>query len=149
MNDIDQIRNLLARYCHAVDDDDLETLVELFTEDIEIEEDGSVLTPRDNYIDMIRRFQAAVAKSDVIADKHLLSNSWINVSGDEATAVSDVVVIKCDQEGWRIASSGRYSDQIVKIDGQWMFKRRVIDFIGLTDKTRLALKAEAGIPLQE
>jgi hypothetical protein len=146
MDSVNEIRNLLARYCHAIDNDDLKLLESILTEDVEIIEDSSVLTPRQRLIDMIGAFQANVQQSEVIADKHLVMNSVVEVDGDHATALSDLVVVKCDSNGWRIASVGRYDDIIVRDGGEWRIKRRVIEFIGSTDKRRAQLKSEAGIP---
>jgi ketosteroid isomerase-like protein len=147
MSDEEAIRNLIGRYAHAIDDDDLATVETLLTEDVQLVENGVVLTPRSRLLAMIKAFQEKMQDSEVLADKHLYLNSVIHVDGDRATVLSDAVVVKCDADGWHITAVGRYDDVVVRLDDGWRFSRRVIDFIGRSDPRRDEIKAGAGIPL--
>ena len=56
-------------------------------------------------------------------------NTAIDVSADIATALTDLVVLRLEPEsGWRLAGTGRYDDRFVRLDGRWLFQRRVVSW---------------------
>lgn len=119
--DHEQIRNLLAAYCIHVDDGDFERLASLFTEDAVVDAMGDVMQGRDtiarsmeeNYIPRRR-------------GRHVTLNSFIEVDGDSATATSDIMFVRRSKEGPLIQLMGRYTDELVRRDGAWRFRRRTI-----------------------
>ncbi len=128
MSDYDAIRNLLASYSHYADDEDYEAYAGNYTEDGALVESGIVITPRAKIRELARRAAEMSAQAPKPSgSKHLQMNSAIQVNGDTATALSDLLVIRLDPEnGWQIRGSGRYSDRLVKEKGRWRFKRREV-----------------------
>ena len=51
----------------------------------------------------------------------------IQVNGDAATARSYTSEVGTTLEGEEIRPRGQYDDQLVKIDGQWLFKERIFN----------------------
>jgi hypothetical protein len=128
MSDYDEIRNLLASYSHYADDENYEAYADNYTEDGALVESGIVITPREKIRELARRASELSAQApQPSGSKHLQMNSAIQVTGDKATALTDLLVIRLDPErGWYIRGSGRYRDQLVKEEGRWRFKRREV-----------------------
>jgi uncharacterized protein (TIGR02246 family) len=49
---------------------------------------------------------------------------YIHVTGNTATARSYTAEVAVMQDGTDLRPRGQYDDELVKIDGQWLFKRR-------------------------
>lgn len=54
----------------------------------------------------------------------ICSVGTINVEGDRATMRSYTAEVAVLQSGEEIRPRGQYDDELVKIDGKWLFKRR-------------------------
>jgi uncharacterized protein (TIGR02246 family) len=119
MSDHDEIRNLIARYAHAADDGRSGDYAELFTPDGVMESQGARVTGREGLVALI----------DSIYDyaiKHYQMNTVIEVDGDRATGQTDLLALAMDAAGsWQIMGCGRYDDEMVRHEGDWLFKRRV------------------------
>jgi ketosteroid isomerase-like protein len=130
------IREMLERYMRYNDDGALDRLVALFDADAVFQVMGSVHRGHDE----IRAFLAA---DGVFADDkprwtdpdqlfrqprsmHLSSNPVIDLDGDTATAESEFVVMRRDDDGRaRVTLVGRYRDRLRKNDeGRWVFVHR-------------------------
>jgi ketosteroid isomerase-like protein len=62
--------------------------------------------------------------------RHLVLNTLITEwAGDEAEAISDVVLILQGKSGWSIQLVGRYHDVLHRTDGAWRFHRRSATFV--------------------
>lgn len=48
----------------------------------------------------------------------------IQITGNTATARSYTSEVAVTQDGTEIRPRGQYDDELVKVDGQWLFKRR-------------------------
>jgi hypothetical protein len=131
LSDHDEIRQVLARFIQLRDDHRFDEWVQLFTEDGTFQYGSTVLEGRLQIGDHVSNLLRADH------GKHLCLNSVIDVEGERATVSSDVV--KLDPvEGkrleYRIATMGRYEDELVRHDGQWRFKRRRVVIAGLGDQ---------------
>jgi len=126
MTDMDEIRNLLAEYCHLLDDGD-KAFVNLFIPGGVIVEEGrempiSLLPAINRHLGVLREKQP-----DVLGRKHLSMNHVIRVDGNIATAVSDLLIITLISTGaWVTTGNGRYTDKLVKDKGAWRFERRTV-----------------------
>jgi hypothetical protein len=59
--------------------------------------------------------------------KHILSNVYLDVNGDTATAMSRwTLFVPTEDNRTRVGGIGRYGDELVREDGEWKFQRRVI-----------------------
>lgn len=71
--------------------------------------------------------------------KHLITNSSIELEGDNATATSYWVEVAVGKDGKHtLPGGGHYADVLKRVDGAWRFKQRVIynDDIGPVPSSR-------------
>lgn len=62
--------------------------------------------------------------------RHLVLNTLVtDRSADEATAVSDVVLLVKGEGGWAVQMVGRYTDTLHRDGDTWRFHRREATFI--------------------
>jgi uncharacterized protein (TIGR02246 family) len=123
MSDKDQIRELLARYCFALDADRFDDMAALFTPDAVWETAFGTGTGRAGIVSQARSIATGARPRRI----HLTTNIVIDLDGDTAAARSNWVVIQNTQSGPAIGSGGAYVDRLVKVDGQWFFQHRTID----------------------
>jgi uncharacterized protein (TIGR02246 family) len=122
LQDREEIRELLARYCFLLDARDLGAFAQLFAEDgewisrngraagraaIEALLDGLVPVPREG----ARR-------------KHLTCNIVIELAGASAQVRSNFLVVRDSAAGPVIAVAGTYADRLVKAGGRWLIASR-------------------------
>ncbi len=128
MSDYDQIRNLIARYSHYADDDDrVEEYCALFATDGELVEGGVPLPA--HRLPLLRKLYRELKEQQPqpFGAKHLQMNTAIEIDGDTATAVTDLLTIQVrPEEGWSLGGAGQYIDALVREDGQWRFQRREV-----------------------
>jgi len=124
MTDQDDIRDLIASYALALDAGDTDDCAQLFTEDGEFVVYGATRSGRD----AVRAMFAQAPRG-----MHLTGVSKIDVTGDTATARAQVLFVNATTHGKRLAL---YDDDLVRVGGQWRFRRRRCQFItstGLSD----------------
>lgn len=119
---------LLDRYPFLVDQGRYEDLAQLFTPDGVIE--GPVGEPGQGRDGITRFFQASATR--VVEGplprlmRHHLTSRTIELSGDEGSACSYFVAFtEGGPDHW-----GRYRDKLVKADGEWRFRRRLLTVDG-------------------
>jgi ketosteroid isomerase-like protein len=112
--DHDAIRNLLGRYNHAIDAQQVDEWVSLFTDDGVFDRGGSVASGPDEL--------RTVAESVKGPMRHVIANEVIDVDGDEANVRAYVFVFAGSPPVVR--TSGTYDDQLRRVDGAWRFSRR-------------------------
>jgi len=115
MTDVEEITNLLSRYCRAIDDRQWDELAELLAEDVRFEM-GDVTESRQELFDYMKDHLWP-------AGKHLTMNPAIVVDDDTAHADSDWIYLDANNS---IAVAGRYSDDFARRDGRWVFTVRRI-----------------------
>jgi hypothetical protein len=115
----DAIRELLYRYCFAMDQHCFDTLGALFTEDGEwIAPYGCAVGP-----DAIAALMAC--NVPVMPRRmHFTMNSVIEVIGDTATAQSNYLVMLDGDAGLTPSVCGIYADALVWTPAGWRFRRR-------------------------
>jgi uncharacterized protein (TIGR02246 family) len=128
VTDRDEIQELLARYCFALDADRFEEMAALFTPDGVWETAFGTGTGREGIVAQARSIAArGGAAGERPRRVHLTTNVVIEVDGDEGRARSNWVVVQNGPEGPGIGSGGGYTDRLVKVDGRWLFGHRTID----------------------
>jgi nitroreductase len=115
MTEAQEILNVMSRYCRAVDDREFDLFAELLAEDVRFEM-GDITESRAELLEYI---QANLWP----AGRHVYANPIITVDGDTAHVDSDWVWFNPDLVPTR---SGRYSDDLRRIDGRWVFTVRRI-----------------------
>jgi hypothetical protein len=124
VTDEGEIRALLARYWHYLDDRREHDWVDLFGDDVLLEYDDTVARSRTELIAIASQLK------NYSGGKHLSSNELITIGGDEATAASDVMFVSPDERGTpTIRFYGRCNDTFRKTDA-WRFTSRRITFQG-------------------
>jgi ketosteroid isomerase-like protein len=120
VNDVDEIRRLIARYAQLADDGDALGRSELFTDDA-------------LYVPTTGRFVGRAAIRAAIDDRlasqpsdrrtrRLCANPIISIDGDSAEAATDFVLFtRVDDEPWTIDLVGRYHDRFVRRHGGWLY----------------------------
>ena len=117
-----EILALAARYSHAVDGGDGAAFAATFTE-------GGVLDAGQLVVEgrrALARFAEGLPRSHR-APRHVASNLVVEGDGARATlrAYVQMYALAGDPPAQRIVASGRYDDTLVKLDGRWVFERRV------------------------
>ena len=123
MSDKDEIRELLARYCFALDADRFEEMAALFTQDGVWETAFGTGKGRAGIVAQAR----GIATGERPRRVHLTTNIVIDLDGDTATARSNWALVQNSAAGPVIGSGGAYADRLVKVDGEWFFKHRTIE----------------------
>ena len=111
------IRELLDGYALALDVDDVDACLRLFTEDAEYEVYGRTFAGPDGIGAMFRQAPGGL---------HLSGAARIEVNGDTATARSQVLFVNAQTHQLRPAHC---DDELVRRDGRWLFSRRRCRFI--------------------
>ena len=125
-----EIRELLAAYALSLDGGDIDQCVRLFTADAEFLVYGRTFAGHGGIGKMFR---------DAPRGLHLTGVSRIEVRGDAATALSQVLFVRTDSLQLRPAL---YDDELVREDGRWRFRRRRCRFVtsrGLSDSPEVPL----------
>jgi len=123
MDDKDEIRELLARYCFALDEARFEDMAALFTPDGVWETAFGTGTGRDGIVAQARSISTDPKPKRV----HLTTNIVIDLDGDTATVRSNWLLFQNTRGLPSIGSGGAYYDRVVKQDGRWYFAHRRID----------------------
>jgi ketosteroid isomerase-like protein len=131
-----QIEDLQARYLFALDFRDPEAYAETFTEDGILDYGVGEIKGRDAIRDMVagmRRNAEAQRSEDTsglraAAGRHNISNIVIDVNGDTAVATAYWFHMgnANPERSAQLNSFGHYEDELVKVNGEWLFSKRKI-----------------------
>lgn len=112
------IENLQARYLFALDFKDHDLYVTTFTPDGILDVGNGAVVGRD-------AIKAAVA--NMPGGRHHITNLVLRIDGDRATGRASWLHTGTNAEGrMTIGGYGHYEDDLVKVDGEWLFARRRI-----------------------
>ncbi len=125
MEDVEAIRSLLIDYGQALDSQDLETYGSLFAEDgVWGGGMGSEKGP-EAIRKMVEEGISKMPEGLFDNSNHIMSSMEIEVDGDSATSWSRWTwVIEGPDGKPRVERAGHYEDVLVRVDGEWKFKRR-------------------------
>ena len=115
--------NLMYRYQALVDAKDVEGLGALTTDDVELSRAQGDGRGREAFKDLYRAFAA----SDVDVAQHMLTNLLVTPLGDERYQVDATFwVITTHESGGARQVWGRYRNDIVEVDGEWLLAAKRI-----------------------
>jgi hypothetical protein len=116
---VNEISDLIGRYCMLFDDEDWTSLAELWAEDAAFVVEDVAFEGRRAVMEFLSTCLPAGYRS-----KHMISRPIVDVAADgrSARARTDVVWIAANFENTIV---GRYDDQLVRGDHGWRFLRRV------------------------
>ena len=133
------IINLQGRYLFALDFLDAETYASTFAEDSEINWAGGEIKGREAIYEFMSSGTYNPASNAEegewpAASRHFITNQVIKVEGNTAKALTywfQATNNTADRRSMVLGLFGHYEDELVKIDGQWYFKKRTIYNEGL------------------
>ena len=124
------IEDLQARYLFALDFHDPDLYVSTFTEDGVLDYGSGDVKGRQAIKDVIARMPspAAVPGLRAGAARHNISNMVLKVDGNKATGRSYWFHYSNDNPQRRgvFDGFGHYEDELVKVNGKWLFTKRKI-----------------------
>lgn len=129
-----EIEDLMARYLFAMDYHDAQAYAECFTEDGELDWAMGVAKGREQIRAEAESFKAKIG--EIFKDssgqpaklRHVVNHKAIRIEGDKAWNTGFWWEMTNGGPDGSIAlpSFGIYEDELVRVDGRWLFKRRKI-----------------------
>lgn len=130
-----RIEDLQARYLFAFDWNDADGYANTFTEDGVLNYGGGELRGREAIRDFIasgqeRREQTRASTPPAErppVGRHIISNIVVEIDGDKARGLAYWTHMTSGPTGYgTVDFFGHYEDEMVKVDGQWLFSQRRI-----------------------
>lgn len=129
-----EIEDLVARYLFAMDWNDYDAYAECFTEDGVLDYAMGTTQGRENIRAEAKRFKDNVGTIFVDHEgnpaklRHVIAHMAIRIEGDRAWNTGFWFEMANDgQQGApKYGSFGHYEDELARVDGKWLFKRRKI-----------------------
>ena len=122
LEDIEAIRQLVARYSHLIDSLDIESWLDLWTDDGVFAVGGDRTEGRD----ALRTLgEGSRPIYEVSPMRHVVTNVLVDVDGDDATSSSYLQIVVAGQPP-TISMTGRYHDRLRRVDGRWRFVERAL-----------------------
>lgn len=118
------IADLFTRYCCALDDGEVETVVACFTPDAVLKSPMIDLSGHQAIREFAGRFAAQRAAGTQF--RHMVTNIAATIDGDRARATAYLLVLVSENGGHRTLPPGRYECDLVKEGGAWRFDRRIV-----------------------
>ena len=119
--DLEEIRQLYARYCHTGDSGDCDTFAQCFTEDAVVDSNGSLSKGRDAIRTTCESYLHVNAATPM---RHVTVNILVSVNGDEAQASSYFLLLATGAEPG-VVRTGTYNDRLRRAEGRWCRSERV------------------------
>jgi ketosteroid isomerase-like protein len=131
-----QIEDLQARYMFALDFRDPEAYAATFAEDGVLDYGAGKIKGRKAIAEMIEGMRANAEKQRAAdtsglrpaAGRHNITNIVLDIHGDRATGTAYWFHLGNDnpERSAEVTSFGHYEDELVKVEGQWLFSLRKI-----------------------
>jgi uncharacterized protein (TIGR02246 family) len=118
------IDDLFTRYCCALDNGEVETVVGCFTVDAVLKSPVIDLQGHEAIRAFAGRFAAQRAAGTQF--RHMVTNIAATIAGDRAQATAYLLVLISQDGNHRTLPPGRYECELVKERGQWRFSRRSV-----------------------
>ncbi|WP_114424364.1 nuclear transport factor 2 family protein [Nocardioides houyundeii] len=120
---------LLHTYQRLVDARDVQGLADLVTDDVLLSRQGEEQRGREAFVDLYRRFAA----SDVDVAQHMATNvevTELGTGGEGPVRIDSCFwVITTHRSGEARQVWGRYSDDMVRVDGRWLLSAKRIALV--------------------
>ncbi len=119
------IHDLFTRYCCALDDGEIETVVDCFTADAILKSPMIDISGHDEIRAFAGRFAAQRAAGTQF--RHMVGNIAVTITGNRAVASAYLLVLISKDGEHRSLPPGRYACELVRDEsGRWRFSRRVV-----------------------
>ena len=119
----------INRYALGYDENDMVMLGECFSENAVYEAEAGgvisrIVTGRNNITAWLGR---KVSNNGHLKSRHLITNTvFISLDPDSARVISYFAAVASEPEKTRIVATGKYSDQLVKVNNSWFISKRNI-----------------------
>src|SRR5579864_5357836 len=113
------IHDLFTRYCCALDNGEVETVVACFTADAALKSPVIDLEGHDEIRAFAGRFAAQRAAGTQF--RHMVTNIAVTIDGGRATATAYLLVLISKDGSHRTLPPGRYECELVKAGSKWRF----------------------------
>ncbi|MCU1486881.1 MAG: SnoaL-like domain protein [Actinomycetia bacterium] len=120
MSDVEDVRRVVVRAAHSLDDKDWDAFGALFTDDARYKVHALDLSGRATIVDTLAPLMAEAIT------KHLLGFPLVEVDGDSAQAWSDMTTFAGPKGAIAVATIGRYHDTLVRTADGWRLASRVL-----------------------
>jgi len=129
------IENLSNRYMVAVDAGDIETVMDTWADDGVLNWVFGIEHGKDEIREAMSRFGGAAVMGTLPADaterprmRHQIVNHVITVDGDTATSFAYwfAMTNRTSHGQVELFYMGHYEDELVRLDGEWKFKKRTV-----------------------
>ena len=123
LEDKHAIEELIARYNQSLDGGDYAQWVACWADDAVLDGIGKLLTGKAQIQAFADQYESTT-RSRINGLKHYTVNIIYTVTGDKATSSSYLQLVSATDKGVKIIFTGRYEDDLKRVNGQWQFARR-------------------------
>jgi ketosteroid isomerase-like protein len=128
------IEDLMARYLFALDYNDLDTFIAMFTDDAVFDFARGRVEGKAAILEAVQSFKKRIGEHYKDEDgnpavlRHVLAHAAIRVEGDRAWTRSQWFEMANDGPGrsLKMGTFGIYEDELRRVDGRWLFSARRI-----------------------
>lgn len=117
------IEELIARYNQSLDRGDYATWVACWSDDAVLDGIGKLLTGKAQIQAFADQYEGST-RSKINGLKHYTVNILSEIEGDRATSSSYLQLVNTTNKGVKIIFTGRYEDDLKRVNGQWQFAKR-------------------------
>jgi hypothetical protein len=125
LQDKDAIREVLAEYCFCLDGGRFAEMAALFAPDGTWDTAFGKATGRADIEALANRIASRAGPRP--RGVHLVTNIVIKPAGDRALVASNWALAQNSPNGPIVSSGGAYADEMIRLDGHWLFHYRKID----------------------
>lgn len=119
MDDYESIRQLTARYNRASDEADIDGWLSCFVPDGSFErKNGQRFTGHEELCALLQNFP--------VKGRHVTTDFTIEVAGDRARQACYLLFLDRERN-FEVNMFGIYDDNLIKVNGTWLFVSRVLD----------------------
>ena len=118
------IHDLFTCYCCALDNGEVDAVVDCFTADAVLKSPVIDIKGRDEIRAFAGRF--AAQRADGTQFRHMVTNIAAAIDRDRAVATAYLLVLISKDGSHRTLPPGRYECELVKEAGTWRFSRRTV-----------------------
>jgi ketosteroid isomerase-like protein len=123
LEDKHAIEELIARYNQSLDGGDYAQWVACWADDAVLDGIGKLLTGKAQIQAFADQYESTT-RSRINGLKHYTVNIIYTVTGDKATSSSYLQLVSATDKSVKIIFTGRYEDDLKRVNGQWQFARR-------------------------
>jgi len=129
-----EIYELIARYNRAIDTGQAEDFAATFTPDGEFEGIVGHFRGRAELTQFARDYSEKPEYEEFRTGQHWVNNIIVDGDGDSATVFAHQLMIRPQGRVGEISLMAWYDDQVVKVNGRWLFKKRKVNPVTVTEK---------------